>query len=243
MNSRVLFDVRQQRLFIIGCLVCLALSWRSFLVFEGTEFGGGTLARNNAFGAWLFLAAVVLVLRYQLLASVTSLIACVYSLPLYLYLLFPLLIWSLKYVVAPERFKAALIASIFVGRHARGAGLVQPGKLTLLLHLIADLTRWRRVCWFCHSRSPFASRPLVILALLLPAGAAFLATFRYKRMAGAAPLYGRRSTLWSALDAGPSPAACREHTKDRCVALFRACFRRSLSLPHTNFGRRQLTSL
>jgi hypothetical protein len=91
MNSRVLFDVRQQRLFIIGCLVCLALSWRSFLVFEGTEFGGGTLARNNAFGAWLFLAAVVLVLRYQLLASVTSLIACVYSLPLYLYLLFPLL--------------------------------------------------------------------------------------------------------------------------------------------------------
>jgi hypothetical protein len=63
--------------------------WHSFTLFDGTEFGGGTLARNNDDGVLLFVLALILAFKFPRAASGSALIACVLSLPLYLYLLFP----------------------------------------------------------------------------------------------------------------------------------------------------------
>jgi hypothetical protein len=58
-------------------------------MFDGTEFGGGSLARNAEYGCLLFLASPVLGFRYPRSAAISAFVACVTSLPLYLYLVFP----------------------------------------------------------------------------------------------------------------------------------------------------------
>jgi hypothetical protein len=58
-------------------------------VFEGTEFGSGALAGNQVVSAFLFFIALILTFKYQKTASVIALVACYFSLPLYLYLVFP----------------------------------------------------------------------------------------------------------------------------------------------------------
>jgi len=102
--------MRQKLLFAAGCLVCAAVCWKSFLVFEGTEFGSGSLAGNQVLAALLYLLALILTFKYPRLASISALIACFFSLPLYLYLVFPRPFrqvwpgqWSVPYVPS-ERF-------------------------------------------------------------------------------------------------------------------------------------------
>jgi hypothetical protein len=79
----------QKLLAAAGCLVCAAVCWRSFLTFEGTEFGGGTLAGNQVIAAILYILALILTFNYPRVAAASALIACFFSLPLYLYLVFP----------------------------------------------------------------------------------------------------------------------------------------------------------
>ena len=81
--------MRQNLLFAAGCLVCAVVCWRSFLVFEGTEFGSGSLAGNQVLSAFLFLLALILGFKYRRAASLSALVACYFSLPLYFYLVFP----------------------------------------------------------------------------------------------------------------------------------------------------------
>ena len=80
----------RQKLFVAaGCLVCAAVCWKSFLDFEGDEFGSGTLAGNQVLASFLFILALALAFKYPRSAAISALVACVFSLPLYLYLVFP----------------------------------------------------------------------------------------------------------------------------------------------------------
>ncbi|MBS1857042.1 MAG: hypothetical protein JST11_16855 [Acidobacteria bacterium] len=80
----------RQKLFVAaGCLVCAVVCWKSFLAFEGTEFGGGSLAGNQVLASFLFILALALSFKYPRFAAISALAACVFSLPLYLYLVFP----------------------------------------------------------------------------------------------------------------------------------------------------------
>jgi len=58
-------------------------------MFSGTEFGAGSLAGNKDLGGFLFLVALILTFKHPRGAAVSALLACVLSLPLYLYLVFP----------------------------------------------------------------------------------------------------------------------------------------------------------
>jgi len=80
---------RQKLLLAAGCLVCTVVAWRSFFLFEGTEFGGGSLAGDKDLGGYLFVLALILALKFNRIAAAIALVACVFSLPLYLYLVFP----------------------------------------------------------------------------------------------------------------------------------------------------------
>ncbi len=82
-------QMSQKRLAAAGCLVCAVVCWRSFLAFDGTEFGGGALAGNQGSAALLYLLALILTFKYRRVAAVSALVACYLSLPLYLYLVFP----------------------------------------------------------------------------------------------------------------------------------------------------------
>lgn len=76
-------------LFSAICVVCATVGWESFLAFEGSEFGSGELAGNQA-GAWpLFILAALLVAKFRRSAALLALLASYWSLPLYLYLVFP----------------------------------------------------------------------------------------------------------------------------------------------------------
>lgn len=79
----------QKLLAAAGCVVCALVCLRSFLVFEGTEFGGGSLAGNQVLSALLFLVALILTFKFSRMASIIPLVASYFSLPLYLYLVFP----------------------------------------------------------------------------------------------------------------------------------------------------------
>jgi len=80
----------RQKLFVaVGCLVCAVVCWKGFLVFEGTEFGSGSLAGNQVSASFLFMLALALAFKYPRSAAISALVACVFSLPLYLYLVFP----------------------------------------------------------------------------------------------------------------------------------------------------------
>ena len=81
--------MQQKLLLAAPCLLCAAVCWRSFVVFDGTEFGGGTLADNQVLATFLFLLAPALTFKYPRVASLSALFACYLSLPLYLYLVFP----------------------------------------------------------------------------------------------------------------------------------------------------------
>jgi hypothetical protein len=72
-----------------GCLLCSVVCWRSFLVFEGTEFGSGSLAGNQVLASFLFVLALGLSFKFPRSAAISALIACYFSLPLYFYLVFP----------------------------------------------------------------------------------------------------------------------------------------------------------
>lgn len=103
--------MRQKLLAAAGCVVCAAVSWRSFLKFEGTEFGGGSLAGNQVLVSFLFVVALILTFKYPRSAAIGALAACIISLPLYLYLVFP----SPFRQVWPGRWKAiTLPREIFV---------------------------------------------------------------------------------------------------------------------------------
>jgi hypothetical protein len=82
-------QMRQKLLVVAGCLVCAVVCWKSFLVFEGTEFGSGSLAGNQVLASFLFVLALALPFKYPRSAAICALVACVFSLPLYLYLVFP----------------------------------------------------------------------------------------------------------------------------------------------------------
>jgi hypothetical protein len=58
-------------------------------MFDGMEFGAGMLAGNNSVGALLFILTAIVVLRWPRASSATALAACLLSVPLYLYLVFP----------------------------------------------------------------------------------------------------------------------------------------------------------
>ena len=77
-------------MFAAGCLVCAGVCWKSFLVFEGTEFGSGSLAGNQVLASLSYLLALILAFKNPRVASISALIASFSSLPLYLYLVFPL---------------------------------------------------------------------------------------------------------------------------------------------------------
>ena len=82
--------MRQKLLLPVGCLFCLAVCWKSFWMFDGTEFGLGLLSSDKDLGGLLFLVAAIFTFKYPRIAAVSALAASVVSLPLYLYLVFPL---------------------------------------------------------------------------------------------------------------------------------------------------------
>jgi hypothetical protein len=81
--------VRQKLILAVGCLMATMVCWRSVLQFEGTEFGGGSLAGDEGIGGLLFLVVPILAFKYSRTAAIVGLIACFVSLPLFLYLVFP----------------------------------------------------------------------------------------------------------------------------------------------------------
>ena len=72
-----------------SCVVCMVVCWRSFLTFEGTEFGSGSLAGNQVLASLTFATSSMLFFIYPRVAAISALVACYWSLPLYLYLVFP----------------------------------------------------------------------------------------------------------------------------------------------------------
>jgi hypothetical protein len=81
--------MKQKLTLTAGCLVCLDVARRSFIALEGTEFGGGSLASNKDLGIFLFVLALILVPKYLRADTASALVAGLWSLPLYLYLVFP----------------------------------------------------------------------------------------------------------------------------------------------------------
>jgi uncharacterized membrane protein YtjA (UPF0391 family) len=81
--------MRQKLAVAAGCLVCAVVCWKSFLEFEGSEFGSGELAGNQVIATLLFLLALIFVFKYPRAAPIIALVAAYFSLPLYLYLVFP----------------------------------------------------------------------------------------------------------------------------------------------------------
>ena len=81
--------MRQKLLFAAGCLVCAVVGLRSVVVFAGSEFGSGELAGNQILAAPLFLLAVILIFRFATTTWILALVGSYFSLPLYLYLVFP----------------------------------------------------------------------------------------------------------------------------------------------------------
>ena len=103
--------MRQKLLFAASCLVCTVVCLRSVLMFEGTEFGGGSLAGDEGLGAFVFIVAATLIHKYPRSAALSGLAATYFSLPLFLYLVFPRPFrevftgnWSV-YELPRERFK------------------------------------------------------------------------------------------------------------------------------------------
>ena len=88
-NSMQRKNKRQNLFLAAGCLGCTVVALRSFWVFDGAEFGGGSLVSGAYLGAFLFVLALVAALKYPRLAALSALCACLLSLPLYLYLVFP----------------------------------------------------------------------------------------------------------------------------------------------------------
>ena len=66
-----------------GCVL------EEFSGFRRDEFGSGTLAGNQVLASFLFILALALGFKYPRSAAISALVACVFSLPLYLYLVFP----------------------------------------------------------------------------------------------------------------------------------------------------------
>lgn len=69
------------------------------------------LAGNQILATLLYLLALILTFKYPRLASISALIACFFSLPIYLYLVFPRPFrqawpgqWSVPYI-PPEKFE------------------------------------------------------------------------------------------------------------------------------------------
>jgi hypothetical protein len=59
------------------------------LVFEGTEFGSGSLAGDEGLAGFLFMLVASLVFKYPRIAAASGLAASYFSLALFLYLVFP----------------------------------------------------------------------------------------------------------------------------------------------------------
>ena len=79
----------QKLLFGASCVVCAFVCWRSVLRFEGTEFGSGSLAGDEGVGAFVFIVAAALIHKRPRSAALSGLAATYFSLPLFLYLVFP----------------------------------------------------------------------------------------------------------------------------------------------------------
>ena len=58
-------------------------------MFEGTEFGGGSLAGDESLGALVFMLAASLIFEFPRSAALSGVAATYFSLPLFLYLVFP----------------------------------------------------------------------------------------------------------------------------------------------------------
>jgi hypothetical protein len=81
---------REARVMLIpACLASIFTSSHGFWTFDGTEFGGGSLAQNNYTGGLLLVLAAILIFKFPKAASAIAIVACFLSVPLYLYLLYP----------------------------------------------------------------------------------------------------------------------------------------------------------
>lgn len=58
-------------------------------MFAGTEFGSGSLAGDEGVGGFVFILAASLIFKYPRSAALSGLAAVYFSLPLFLYLVFP----------------------------------------------------------------------------------------------------------------------------------------------------------
>ena len=81
--------MQRKLVFAAACFLCMVVYLRSNWIFDGTEFGGGTLCLNNDRGFLAFALALILILRYPAVAAGSALVGCFLSAPLYLYLVFP----------------------------------------------------------------------------------------------------------------------------------------------------------
>src|ERR1700732_3464004 len=75
------------------CLLCAIVGWIFSAPFGPSEFSGGTvtgpLLTIHDLAGYLFLLAIVMTFVYQRLAADVALVACLLSLPLYLYVTAP----------------------------------------------------------------------------------------------------------------------------------------------------------
>ena len=76
-----------------ACLMCAVIVWRHGSSLGGTEFSGGRLTgplldMENV-GSLLFVLALLLTFFYRRIAAVTTLLACLLCLPIYLYFTAP----------------------------------------------------------------------------------------------------------------------------------------------------------
>ncbi len=72
-----------------GCLACGVISWRFSVLFAGTEFGGGELARWNDLGGDLLLLALLGSFIFVRAAAGCALVSCFLCLPMCLYCTVP----------------------------------------------------------------------------------------------------------------------------------------------------------
>jgi|SRR5271157_191470 len=87
-----------------GCLACGVVSWRFGVLFAGTEFGGGQLARWNDIGGDLLLLALIGSFIFDRVAAGFALVACFLCLPMCLYFTVPrflVLVFPYPWKMAP----------------------------------------------------------------------------------------------------------------------------------------------
>ena len=90
------FDLRYKLPQIAVCVLCAVIVWKHLSIvapLEGTEFGGGRLTSalltGYDVGGVLFMCSIILALFFRRVAAVTTVLASLFCLPLYLYFVAP----------------------------------------------------------------------------------------------------------------------------------------------------------